>query len=132
MTASGSNAKEIDARVAAAWRGWHAHKRVLTSARFSLRQRMLIFRTMVLSALYSGLEPRVLRPAEADRLTKFLCARLRAVLRGRAHTEFHDGTHRAWTNVQVLTYCKCLPAHLDLAARRIKWLAAMALSLIHI
>jgi hypothetical protein len=83
---NGLNTKEVDSRLAAAWTSWHNFSSFLIDPEVPFVTRRMCFINLVYNTLISALEVRVLSDAENDRLTRFLCSRARALLRGKAHS----------------------------------------------
>ena len=78
--------------------------------------------SIILNSLLSSLEAFVLTHSECNKLTKFLCVRSRALLRGEASIK-EEGKHTiTLTNVQVLRNVGMIPCYLELAVRRLVWL----------
>ena len=115
---------EIKHRIACAWKNWVIHRRFLCS-RAPLKARICIFRSLIYSALISGLEAKAPTERQYDLLNAFLADRLRALLRGAAHWEVSDGNgnikHVALSNLQILKKVRIAPVQIELLTRRVSW-----------
>ena len=75
------------------WTSWHNFSSFLIDPEVPFVTRRMCFINLVYNTLISALEARVLSDAENDRLTRFLCSRARALLRGKAHSVDEEKTH---------------------------------------
>ena len=120
ISENGSNTRELNARLEAAWQKWFMFSKLLTDSDIPFAVRRLCFINMVYNTLLSGLEAFILSDPELDRLTKFICSRCRALLLGKAHSKINN-THTSLSNSTVLKKTAILPVHLELTVRRLKW-----------
>lgn len=105
--------------------GWHVLGRYWTCSAPS-RSKFFLFRCVVYNAVLSGLESRVLLNSEVSQVDTFIVQKLRALLRGAAHTTGMHGEHHTMTNLQVFKRCKICPTKVELVARRITWYQSMS------
>ena len=115
---------EISKRIAAAKRSWSVLRGFWFRRDAPRAQRQLVFKAMVLSAMYSGLDAVPSHKSDDKRLTRLLASLSRKLLQGCACTKpWHDvrGHHRSWTNVQVFQAVGLLASAAERCVRRLLW-----------
>ena len=124
MHHSCATSPEISQRIAAAKRSWSVLQGFWFRRDAPRAQRQLVFKAMVLSAVYSGLDAVPSHKGDDKRITQLLVSLSRKLLQGRACTKpWHDvrGHHRSWTNLQVFQEVGLFASATERCVRRLLW-----------
>ena len=126
----GAIACEIEKRLAAAARGWHAFGRFWSTPGVSRRAVLIVFTAMVHAPLLSGLEVCRLDTTSLSRLNRCVLKYGRKLMRGKACEKqvLDDGSvkHVAKPNTAVWDFLQLVPADRELRVRRLKWYQTLA------
>ena len=126
---SNSAVPEMKARINAANINWFTFVSYFVSCA-PYKHRRALFISLILSTLVSGLEAKTPTESEYVMHETYCASRLRALLKGRAHTVCTglDGgvKHKQITNRQVFKTARIAPPQVELLARRLKWYSKIA------
>jgi hypothetical protein len=115
----------VDRRMHLAKEYYYHMKNLWNTSQVRWKIKKMIFNSIVLGTLLSGMEAEVPRKADVERMQVFILKMMRKALRQRGTRLMEDGSRRILKNEEIMTLFGTYTIESLLKVRRLKWYCAM-------